>query len=101
MEKKLQKPYPTDSNSLIVQDLVTSSLSNIVDNLAKGIHKIKCKYGHYDKKCETCGIKYKDSKCCLKYINVKKSLIECKCFCCKKNCQKTFNENLKERFADT
>ena len=27
-----------------------SSLSNLVSNLAEGIHKIKCKYGQNDKK---------------------------------------------------
>ena len=26
-------------------------LSNLVNNLSKGIHRIKCKYGHGDKKC--------------------------------------------------
>ena len=26
-----------------------SSLSNFVNNLYEGIHKSKCKYGHYDK----------------------------------------------------
>ena len=36
---------------------MASSLSNLVHNLAEGIHKIKCKYGHYNIK--TCGIKYK------------------------------------------
>ena len=30
---------------------MTSSLASPVNNLAKGIHKIKCKYGHDDKKC--------------------------------------------------
>ena len=29
------------------------SLSNVVDNLAEGIHRFKCKYGHDDKKFET------------------------------------------------
>ena len=48
-----------------------------------------------------CRIKYKDSKCCLKYTNVKNDLIECKCFCCNKNYQKKFDENLKKRFANT
>ena len=28
---------------------IASSLSNLVDNLAKGTHKVKCKYGHDDK----------------------------------------------------
>ena len=29
---------------------MTSSLSNLVDNLAERIHKIKCKYRHVNKK---------------------------------------------------
>ena len=29
--------------------VVASSLSNSIDNLAEGIHKIKCKYGYGDK----------------------------------------------------
>ena len=37
---------------------MASSLSNLVNNLAEEIHKIKCKYGHDNKKRETCGIKY-------------------------------------------
>ena len=37
---------------------MASSLLNLVNNLSKGIPRIKCKYGHDDKKCETCGIKY-------------------------------------------
>ena len=28
-----------------------SSLSNLVNNLPEGIHKIRCKYKHDDKKC--------------------------------------------------
>ena len=36
---------------------MTSSSASPVNNLAEGIHKIKCKYGHDDKKCETCRIK--------------------------------------------
>ena len=38
---------------------MASSLSNLVNNLSEEIHRIKCKYGHDDKKCEICGIKYK------------------------------------------
>ena len=34
---------------------MTSSLSNQVNNLSEGIHIIKCKFGHDDKKRETCG----------------------------------------------
>ena len=43
---------------------MVSPLSNLINNLAEGIHKIKFKYKH-DKKCETCGIKNKDYKCFL------------------------------------
>ena len=32
---------------------MASSLSNLVNNLSEGIHIIKCKFGHNDKKCET------------------------------------------------
>ena len=48
MEKKLQEIY-------IVQFIdssrfMTSSLSNLVNYLSEGIHKIQCKYRHCDKK---------------------------------------------------
>ena len=29
---------------------MAGSISNLVSNLSEGIHKIKCKYGHNDKK---------------------------------------------------
>ena len=32
---------------------MASSLSNLVNNLSEGIHKINCKFGHNGKKCET------------------------------------------------
>ena len=38
---------------------MTSSLSNLVDNLAGEIHEIKCKYGHDNKKCERVELKTK------------------------------------------
>ena len=38
---------------------MTRTLSNIVYNLAEGIHEIKCKYEHDDKNCKTCRIKCK------------------------------------------
>ena len=39
---------------------MTSTLSNLVKNLSEGIQRIKCKFGHHDKKCEALGIKCKD-----------------------------------------
>ena len=40
---------------------MTSSLSNLVNNFAEVIHKIKCKYKNNDKKCETCEINANNS----------------------------------------
>ena len=47
-----------------------------ITNLSKEFQKIKCKYGHDDKRCETCRIKYKCCKSFLEYINFKDDLIE-------------------------
>ena len=44
---------------------MANSLSNLVNNLSEGIYEIKCKYGHDDKKRETCGIKCKYCDCFL------------------------------------
>ena len=77
------------------------SLSNVVNNLSEGIHRIKCKFGHNDKKCETCGIKYKYCDCFLEYTNFKDYLIEYKSLCCNKNYKHKFDEKLKERFFIT
>ena len=62
-------------------------LSNLVNNLSEDIHKRECKFGYDDKKCETCGIKYKYCDCFLEYTNFKDDLIEYKCLCCNKNYQ--------------
>ena len=59
MENLLQKIYLTYYNLFIAQRFMASSLPNLVNNLTEGIHKIKCKHGHDDKKCENCGIDYK------------------------------------------
>ena len=42
---------------------IATSLSNLVDNLAEGIHKVKCK----------------DCDCFLEYGSVRENLIRCKC----------------------
>ena len=82
----------TESHSLQFIDsarFMASSLSSFVNNLAEVIHKIKCKYEHDNKKCDTCGIKYKNCDCFLEYTNFKDDLIEYKCLCCKKNYKKS------------
>ena len=50
---------------------MASPLSNLVSYPSKRIHRIKCKYGHDDKKCEICRIKYKYCNCFLEYKNFK------------------------------
>ena len=56
---------------------MTTSLSNLVDNLAEGIHKIKCNY---------CG-------CFLEYESVKDDLIEYKYLSCNKDYSNKIDEN--------
>ena len=77
---------------------MTSSLSNLNNNISEGIHKVKCKHRHDDKKCETCGIKYKYCNFFLEYTNFKDDLIEYKCLCCNKNYQHKFDKKLKKIF---
>ena len=50
---------------------MASSLSNIFNNLSEGIRRTKCKYGHGDTKCKTCGLKYKYWNCFLECTNLK------------------------------
>ena len=44
---------------------MAGSWSNLVNNLSEGIHKIKCKYRHNNKKCESSGITYDICDCFL------------------------------------
>ena len=62
-----------------------TSLSNLVDNLTEGIHKIKCK----------------DWDCFLEYESVKYTLIKYKCLSCNKNYSNKIHEELKKRFNNT
>ena len=73
---------------------VASSLWNLINNLSEAINKIKYKYRHNDKNCETCRIKYKCCDCFLEYINFKDDLIEYKCLCCIENYQQKCDEKL-------
>ena len=51
------------------------SLSNLFNNFAEGIHKMRCKYRD-DIKNVKHGIKYKDCECCFKCANAKDNLID-------------------------
>ena len=64
-----------------------ASLSNIVNNISEGIHKIKGKNGHNNKKCETCRIQCKYCDWFLEF--------------CNKKYQQKFDEKLKEWFFKT
>ena len=55
--KRDRKKYILQITIYLQQKIIVSLLSNLVNNLAQEIHKIKFKYGHDNKKCETCGIK--------------------------------------------
>ena len=63
---------------------LASSLSNLVDNFAEVIHKIKCQ----------------DCDCFLEYESVKDNLIKYKCLSSSKDCSKKLDEKLKKRFKN-
>ena len=64
---------------------MATSLSNLVDNLTEGIHKIECK----------------DWDCFLEYQIVKDNLIKYKCLSCNKAYSNKIDEELKKRFKNT
>ena len=60
-------------------------LSNLVDNLTEGVHKIKCK----------------DCDCFFEYESVKDNLIKYKCLSCNKGYSNKTDEELIKRFKNT
>ena len=64
---------------------MASSLPNLVDNLAEGIHKIKCK------ECD----------CFLECESVKDNLIKYKCLSCNKDYSNTLDGKSKKRYKNT
>ena len=73
---------------------MASSLSNFVNNIFEGLHRMKYKLGHYDNKCESCGMEYKYCHCssiCKISRWFNKGLI------CSKNCRINFDKKVKER----
>ena len=67
MEKKLQK---ISYRLQFMNSAIFMGSSNLVNNLAEGIHKVTCKYKHNDKKCKTCRVKYQYCDCFLEYRNL-------------------------------
>ena len=62
-----------------------TSLSNLASNLSEGLHNDRCI----------------DCKSCLDYMATKDEQLIFRCFRCKKNYEKNFNEDLIQRFANT
>ena len=71
---------------------MASSLSNSVNNLAEGIHKINVNMYKTNVKCVELNTKIVST---ILNTHIKDNLIVCKCLCYNRNYQKKFNENLK------
>ena len=80
---------------------MASSLSNHVNKLSEAIYRIKCKYGHDDKKYQAKEYKYKHCDCFLEYRKFKDDLIGYKCLRCNKKYPHKFDKKLKERVFNT
>ena len=63
---------------------MSTSLSNLVNNLSEGVHNDKCT----------------NCKSCLDYITTKNEQLIFRCFRCKKKYEKDFNKELIQRFAN-
>ena len=51
--EKLQKNISYILQFIDSAKLMASSLSSLFNNLSEEIHRVKCKFGQEDKKCET------------------------------------------------
>ena len=78
--EEIAKPVSYKLQLIDIAKFMASSLSNVVDNLAEAIQKIKCKYEHDYKKCKEVELNtkivseyhgYEDLEC----VNVKDDLI--------------------------
>ena len=76
MEKKLEKNISYVLRFIDGTRFIASSLSNLVNNLSEGIHRIKCKIGQDDKKYETREIKYQYYDCFREYTHFKHDLVQ-------------------------
>ena len=63
--KEITKTIPHILQFIDSTIFMASSLSNLVNSLSEVLLITKCKLGLDDKKCETCGIKYKYCECFL------------------------------------
>ena len=79
---------------------MASSLSNIANNLSEGIHRIKCKFGHNDKR-ETCGIKYSIATVFSNIQTLKMISYNTNVCIIAKIISTNFDEKLRERFFNS
>ena len=84
-EKSNDFPVPIECCHCFLQNtfiesarFMASSLSNLVDNLAEGIYKVKCR----------------DCHCFLEYESVKENLVKYKCLFCKNDYSDKLDEKL-------
>ena len=77
---------------------MASSSSNLVNNLSERFDKIKCKYGHDDKKCVTYIIKYQHFNCFLEYTNFKDDLLNTYVYIVTKIINKSLMKNQRNNF---
>ena len=89
IKKLLQKNISYILKFIDTARFMANSLLHLVNNFSEGIHRITCKYGHDDKKCEICGIRYKYCEYFFEYTNFKHDLIEYECLCCNRNYQQS------------
>ena len=78
--KEIVATTPYKTKFIYSVRLMTCFLSNLADNLAEGIHKIRCKY------CD----------CFLEYESVKNNLIKYKYLSCNKDYSKRLDEELQK-----
>ena len=74
---------------------MASSLSNLVDNLAEGVHKIKCK------DCDCFFVVVVVVVVVCEYGSAKDNLIKYKCLSCNKDYPNKPDEKLKKKFKNT
>ena len=83
--KKIDKDGNENFVPISYQRFMMSLSSNLANNLAGGVQKIKCK----------------DHNCFLKYRSVKGNLINYECLSCNNNYSNEIDEVLRKRFMNT
>ena len=97
IDKECNKAVETTSYKIKFIDsmqFMATSLSNLVDNLTEGIHKIRCKDCNYFLEYES------QSNRVSLIVSVKNSLIKYKCLSCNKDYSTKFNKELKKKLKN-